>query len=219
LAALKPAIPDNRQQVNLTMDRYTKKILSALILLALASGCAGGGRESRNSNTRAGADTIREEIVRKISDRVIGDIPVTGRLQEIKKRGILRVALPPEEAPFQSLDPTLKLPVGFNPALVAEIALILEVKPNITILGGTSGSDSLPAGWDTKYDLVFLDGNVPACPAKQKIPYFYTLDSPHWKTICAADTDGGFTSAVIETLTYLNETGIFAQLYQTHVAK
>jgi ABC-type amino acid transport substrate-binding protein len=205
--------------MTIIMNPHLKKILSALILLALIAGCAGEGEKNKKSNPQAGADTIREEIVQKISDRVIGGIPVTGRLQEIKKRGILRVALPPKEPPFQSLDPTLKLPIGFNPALVAEIALILEVKPNITILGGTSGAGSLPAGWSTKYDLVFLTEYDSDCPAKQKIPYFYNIARPHWKSICVADTDGGFTSAVNETLTYLNETGIFAQLYQTHVAK
>jgi ABC-type amino acid transport substrate-binding protein len=201
------------------MNQHIAKILPILTIAALLAGCAGAGKNSKSAVKQPGADTIKEEVVRKISDRVIGGIPITGRLQEIKKRGILRVALPPEETPFQSLDPNLKLPIGFNPALVAEIALILDAKPNITILDRTPDLPSYPPRWKDDYDLIFLPGSQAGCPKNQSFPYFYTKTPPGWKIICAAGDDGAFPSAVGEILTYLNETGIFAQLYRTYVGK
>jgi len=202
------------------MNSVNVKFCLAVFIVAALAGCGrGAGKSGAGAARPADAGTIRSEVVRNISGRVIGEIPVAGRLGEIKKRGILRVALPPAEPPFQSLDKTLNLPVGFNPALVAEIALILEVKPNTSILDRQPDPRSYPADWTRKYDLVFLPETAAGCPPKQNIPYFYAGAAAGWKTICAADPDGGFSSAVREILIYLNETGIFAQLYRTHVVK
>jgi ABC-type amino acid transport substrate-binding protein len=195
-------------------------ICAVFILIAALSSCGNrAGKNTRDTAKPADSGTIHSEIERKISGSVIGDIPLVGRLAEIKKRGILRVALPPEYPPFQSLDPALKLPLGFNPALSAEIARILEVKTNITILDKTPSLPSNPENWNDKYDMLFLPESVAGCQAKQSIPYFFTAGATGWKTICIADTDGNLTTAVREILVYLNETGIYSQLYRTYVAK
>jgi ABC-type amino acid transport substrate-binding protein len=193
--------------------------LAPLVLFfAVSGGCTGGEKNAAAAKNTSDAGTLRSEVIRKISGRVIGGIPNKARLGEIRKNGILRVALTPEEPPFQSLDPALKLPVGFNPALAAEIALILEVKTNLTILNGTAGSGGVPPDWGKKYDLLFLPEGAAGCPAKNSVPYFYAGPGGGWKTICAAGPGGQLTDAVREIMTYLNETGIFAQLYRTHVS-
>ncbi|MFA6449422.1 MAG: hypothetical protein WCX65_08145 [bacterium] len=194
-------------------------IIFLCLSVAVLLGCARGRTKTSAGLARPAGSDIRADVVRKISSRVIGDIPSTGRLETVKKRGILRVALPPQEPPFQSLDPAMNLPVGFNTALVSEIALILEVKPNITILERQPDLSSYPTDWADKYDLIFLDGPAGACPRNQGIAYFYNGAAAGWKTICAADPNAALSSAVKEILVYLNETGIFAQLYRTHVIK
>jgi ABC-type amino acid transport substrate-binding protein len=189
-----------------------------LILATLFSGC-GAHDKDRTSAVPANADTLQREVIHKISMRVIGGISASGKLSEIKKRGVLRIALPPAEPPFQSVDPNLGIPIGFNPALAYEIATILEVKPNIVILDSNPRRREANIALEKSFDLLFLPERSDACAPGGSLPYFYSGPGAGWKTICSAETDGPLTIALKEILTYLNETGIYAQLYGTYVSK
>ncbi len=208
-----PIHPDKTTEMKTTAISLT----AFFVMIVFMSGCAANKDKRTDSLPVKQPDTIRAEVVRQISKRVLTGIPVEGRLSEVKKRGILKVALFPDDERLQRLDANFKVPVGFNPALTSEIAGILEVKPNITILGATEASGGWRSDFGEKYDLVFLPEGRTKCPEKNQIPYFYTGASNSWKKICVSDSDGAFTSAVKEILIYLNETGIFAQLYKTHV--
>lgn len=197
--------------------KFRRSIIAALALIIALAGCAAKPKENHIQTGPKNADTLRSEVLRKISERVIGGIPITGRLAEIKERGAILVALPPEDPPFQSIDPALGLPVGFHPALATEIALLLEVKPNITILKNEQSFQMLDPANGKKYDLVFLPEKSEDCPDDRKLPYFFTGSKKGWKTICVVDNDGSLTAAVREILTYLGETGIYTQLYLTYV--
>lgn len=192
-------------------------LCAAVIIVALIFGCGRSVEKNASAKKTTDPGTLRSEVIRKISEKVIGGIPNSARLADIRRSGIIRVAYPAEQSPFQSLDPALKLPVGFNPALAAEIAQILEVKTNNTILSNPPDSKFPPQNWQSKYDLLFMPEEAHGCPAENSIRYFYSGTGKGWKTICAAGSGRELPDAVGEIMTYLNETGIFAQLYKTHV--
>ncbi|HOO56274.1 MAG TPA: hypothetical protein PLN69_05600 [bacterium] len=161
------------------------------------------------------ADTITDEVITKISNKVIGHIEISGKLEEIKNRGILRVALPAEKKPFQFLDPEYGIPDGFHPALIYEISRIIGVKPNITIPDDILISTFSSGKWDNEFDMIITD-NKKLCAQESSHPFFFSGADNGWKIICTSDS-GSFSDAIDEILVYLNETGIFAQLYTGYV--
>ncbi len=190
------------------------KLLSFFfVALVLTSGCGGGAGNRSSGETPDRTDTIREEVVRKISRRVLSGIKLEGSLAAVKRRGILRVALAPDSPLLQHLDPNFNIPTGFNPELVAQIASMLEVKPNITML------DAVPDTISGDYDLIFQPEGGKLCSENSEIRYFYNGRTNEWRTICIADSDPGLTAAIREILIHLNETGIFAQVFKTNVGR
>ena len=161
------------------------------------------------------ADTITDEVITKISNKVIGHIEICGKLEEIKNRGILRVALPAEKKPFQFLDPEYGIPDGFHPALVYEISRIIGVKPNITIPDDILISSFSGNNWESEFDMIITD-NKRLCDKERAHPFFFSGYDNGWKIICTSDSES-FSEAIDEILIYLNETGIFAQLYTGYV--
>ena len=141
------------------------------------NGCGGGdGNEDVRTGSPAagGGETIQEEIMQRVSSRVLEDVPDEGRLRIVRGRGVLRAAFPPPEPGFQESDPEFGLPVGFNPSLVAEIARVMGVKPNMTILDRPPSQPYVPRDWEEKYDLLFLPPGAGVCGEGQEVKYFYT---------------------------------------------
>lgn len=195
---------------------YTLLPVFALFVLFIAAGCADGGRRDTAPAAMTDTpDTIQEEVMGKISRRVLAPIPDEGGLREVRDRGVLRVALPAGQKPFQYPDPRFGLPSGFNPALANEIASILEVKPNITLLEKATDINA-PEKFH-EYDLVFLESQDRPCPSGKTIKYFFD-GAGDWKVLCVSESGGPeLADAIEEILIYLNETGIFARLYQNYV--
>ncbi len=154
--------------------------------------------------------------MKKISGRVIGGIPAKGRLGEVRKRGILRVVLPPAEPPFQYLIPTLRTPAGFTPALVYEIAALLDVKANVTIFDPENPQGKANGSKSSDFDVAVVN-DTGSCGKAKEIPFFYTGKGSGWKRFCVAGPGDELSEAVERILTYFNETGIFTQLYMTYV--
>ena len=107
--------------------------------------------------------------------------------------------------------------LGQGRALASEMALILEVKLNITGLDNPPDLPHYPKDWQKEFDIVFIPEGNSGCPSKQELKYFYSGPDSGWKNLCVSGTDNTSIDAVREILTYLNETGIFAQLYATYV--
>lgn len=192
-------------------------LAAALTFLAAYSGCNKHAPAPASPAGPPGPATLSEIVQRKISARVIGEIPREGTLREIRQRGILRVALPPEEPPFQSMSKLIKQPVGFNVALAGAIANVLEVKPNITILKQNEINGINDAGGSTqRYDIVFRTPATSVCAASRSLPYFYIADDKTWLTLCVSGDDDSLMEAVENTLAYFAETGIFTSLYSDY---
>jgi len=199
--------------------RIVSRAAVALLCGALAAqaGCSSGEKEK--NRPRTGADTIQEEVVERISQRVLKEAEESGRLKEVRERRVLRVALPPPEAPFQEVDPELGAAGGFTPALAGEIALILRVKPLVEVLDRVPDLPGYPAGWEEKYDLVALPEGAAGCPAERSVKFFFSGPGKGWKTFCAAGESDSLARAVEYIFSYLNETGIYTRLYGTYVEK
>ena len=198
-----------------------RHIISTVAVAALIgfSGCVKkpAPEPPRTAGGSPGPATLSEKVQRKISARVIGDIPKTGKLREVRQRGILRVALPPEEPPFQSMRAVLKQPAGFNVSLAGAIANVLEVKPNITILKQKDINRINDAGaGGARYDIVFRNPGMAICASDRSLPYFYAGHEKSWLTLCVSGEDDSLKKAVENTLAYFAETGIFTSMYSDY---
>lgn len=202
--------------------RNPTKYLAFILLVfttffVAASGCRSGERISLDVEQQFGAETIQKEVVAKISRLVLGNIEVTGRFRMIKEKGVLRAALPPANPGFQDIDPEFGVPRGFHPALINEIALILDVKPNITLLDMAPAPPDIPPDWERDYDIIILPEGRGGCGAGKGAKFFFTGPESGWKTLCVAGEGEALILAVKEILSYLNESGIFARLHKNYV--
>jgi len=191
--------------------RRTVRAIAALAATAfIAAGCAGARRASAPASPIPSADSIQSEIIHTISKRLTAGLPDSGRLKAARERGVLRVAVvfSPDNA-LCHFDPDIGAPRGFIPELAAEIALMLEIKPNVELLN--QGERPGP-----EIDIVFLPEGVGGCESNNLIPYYYTPELG-WKHICVMDDDGSLKEAVARILSHMNSTGIFAQLHMAHV--
>ncbi len=191
-------------------------MLCAVCISAIIASCADiSGNKSSSGAQSDAPETIQKEVMGRISRRVLSQIPDAGRLKEVRARGVLRVALPATEKPFQYPDPRFGLPAGFNPSLANEISSVLEVKTNIVMAGEVNKSKN--SDWHDKFDVMFLTGETQDCEGGRRIKYFFT-GVEGWKTLCVSEQGGPeLSAAVVEILIYLNETGIFARLYHDYV--
>ncbi|MFH1538081.1 MAG: hypothetical protein ABIH66_03925 [bacterium] len=154
-----------------------------------------------------GVGLLSQEIIEKISSRVLAGVPETELLKDIHMRGVLRVELPEEEFPFQY---TLAgRPAGFNVDLIHEIGWVLGAKPNVEIgrteMGGMEELDFFI--YKSK-----KDGEV----AIGGIPFFFLGEEQGWLVMYVTDGDEGLTEAIKRILDYLEETGVFARLYRRY---
>ena len=183
-------------------------ILAVLLALAALSGCP-----STRSGHRAGLpphapvsgdvlDVDPDEAAREVLDTV----PDTGRFRAIRRRGALRVCLPPAQSPFQSVHPDLGRPVGFNVALAEQIAKVFGASANVRI----TGRDTPPG---TSCDITFCAAGAPCCSGPAAVKYFMRPGSHEWLFICAAQADPALKQALHNTLDYFTENGMFTYLY------
>ncbi|MEW5946620.1 MAG: transporter substrate-binding domain-containing protein [bacterium] len=189
-------------------------LAAALAAAVVAFGAVGCARrdEARGAPGRglpAGGLTLSQEILGKISARVLDGVPQTPRLRQARESGVLHVALSPSEPPFQYVDGDTGAPAGFNVDLAGEIARILGVKSNVTI-GGRDDASGESA------DVYFAGAGEDACAGGEGTPYFYSGRGKGWRRICAGGGDEGVAEAVGRVLDYLNETGIYARLYRRY---
>jgi len=194
-------------------------LLLSFLLAATISGCPHVKNRINTPETaqNRSADTIQAEIMEKVSERILESVPQKGRLRKIRERGVIRVALPPPNPPFQERDNEFGLPVGFTPALATEIARAMNVKPNISILDALPSPGFASSSWETDYDLIFLPEGAGGCRSGQSTRYFFSGHESGWKTICATGDGKALAMAIREILSYLNETGIYARLYNNYV--
>lgn len=192
------------------------KRLTALILLAAAlSGCAGRPGRVPPGKAPAPKTTVAEEIRTRISRQVLHGISDRGRFRRVRSTGILTVALPPLAPPFQFRDATGALQ-GFNVDVAGEIASALMAKANIEVLDAAAFAVEAARCGAGRYDIVFL---APASPSEKpdaSVPYFYSRADNGWWRICAGPEKTSLRRAVVSTLSYMNESGVFFQLYLTH---
>lgn len=193
--------------------------IMAIFCTAFNFGCADKSEPEKDvppapQGTGSAPATLSEKVQHQISVQVIGDIPDAGRFKEVKTRGILRVALPPAEPPFQSVMPEFNQPVGFNVALAGAIAGVLEVKQNVTILRPEDvsklNSDRRTADY---YDIVFRNPGMSVCQPGHSIPFFFRGQNQGWLTMCVGGDDENLFNAVNNAMSYFTEAGVFSSIY------
>jgi ABC-type amino acid transport substrate-binding protein len=193
-----------------------KHFLCVLIVAAAVCGCGSRPHSKNPGPTRPPQETLAEEMRARISLQVLRGIPETGRLTQVRSRGILKVALPPARKPFQSRDPANPgLPLGFNADLADEIAGVLLVKTDMRILSENEIEAAASRCASGTYDVVFLPPGVKPGRGATATPYFF--ESPGaWHTLCAAGPHDSLRRAVGSILSYLNESGVLTQMYTSH---
>jgi len=199
--------------------RNASKHIALFLIIAAAGMPSGCGKNTRNNSAQAAhADkltagaTIGERVQHKISRQVLTGIPEKGSLKDIRKRGILKVALPPPQPPFQIYIKELRAPSGFNVALAGEFARILEVKPNFTFMPRKKAAAGKMPSMET-FDIYFMEHGSRNCPAGRSIKYFFAGPDDGWLSICIPGKDRELFNAFKNTLFYMTETGIYSQLY------
>lgn len=185
------------------------RVLIVGALFFFASGCkekpaVGGGNVRPGIKNR---DMLSQEIMKKVSDRVLAGVPDTELMKGIRKRGVLRVELPAEKFPFQYLQDGR--PAGFNVDLINEIGWVLGVKPNVKIGRGEMREMK-------ELDIFVYESKKSAEGVIGGIPFFFLGERDGWLALYVADGDEGVTEGVERILDYLEETGIFARLYRRY---
>ncbi|MEW6200734.1 MAG: hypothetical protein AB1546_02075 [bacterium] len=181
------------------------------------TGCAGGKGEGAATKElkEQSAPLLSEEILKKISQRVLADVPNTERLRQVQKMGILRVGLPPFEIPFQYMNEEMDLMVGFNVDMTDEIARILGAKTNLQILDWMDGNYQT-GSTNGRLDIFIFNTGEGHCNGGTEVPTFYFGHGKGWQKICIPDADRGMAEAIKQILDYLDETGIYARIYRNY---
>lgn len=193
-------------------------ILFVAMTLATGAGCARRATQETAPKALRMQETLAGEIRARISMRVLRDAPNRGRLARVRREGILEVALPPPEMPFQVRDAGRNLLFGFNVDLAEEIAGALLVKTNVRVLTDKEIERATAECASGKFDLVFPRQGAEVKPPARALPYFFTGADRPWRTLCAAGPDDSLRRAVENVLSYLNESGGFMQMYASHFA-
>lgn len=166
--------------------------------------------EEKSSQKGGATSEQRREVYR----RIVREIPPGGRLDDVRRRGALRIALPPEHKPFQFVHEDLNAPAGFNVALARQMAEALEVKPEIEILSRRRVAALMRGRGNSRdYDIVFRTPGMSTCDARRSIRYFFIEKPRGWLTLCAAGPDDSLKRAVENILSYFKESGIYTYIY------
>lgn len=206
--------------------KYLVSGLTVFVLVAVLvfSGCDGGGSIAPDENLSLNeassySETIQQEVMKKISEKVLGDVPLKGDYEKIMERGVLRVALPDTKEPYVMVDPEFGIPSGMFPALLSEISNVMILKLNMEVLPEDQYAKLLKGDYSQKYDMyVVLDGEI-NCPGQINIFYSATSEGS-WKSLCIAGEEGDELEVVVgEILTYFNKSGIFARIYERYAEK
>ena len=181
------------------------------------TGCAGGKGEDAPTKElkERTAPLLSEEILKKISQRVLASVPNTERLRQVQKMGILRVGLPPFEMPFQYMDEEMDIMVGFNVDMADEIARILGAKTNFQTLDWKNGNYQAE-NTNGGVDIFIFNSMEGHCDGGTEVPTFYLGQGKGWQKICIPDADRGMSRAMKQILDYLDETGIYARIYRNY---
>lgn len=182
-------------------------------------GCSKNNRSTDPVETSSStSETIQIEVMKKISEKVLGDIPNANELAKVRERGVLRVALPGGvESKYISVDPEFGMPGGLFPALLSEVSNVLLLKLNMEVLPDEEYANLLNGEYYDKYDIYVVLDEMSTCPYETKV--FYNK-SDGWKSLCVA-TDKGeeISDALKEILNYMNKSGIFARIYERYAEK
>lgn len=193
---------------------------AVVLLLAFFHGCSHGAGDAVDKTSDAHvstSETIQLEVMKKISDKVLGDIPNNNELARVRERGVLRVALPPGESEYVKVDPEFGMPGGLFPALLSEISNVMLLKLNMEALSEEDYSKLLKGDNYDKYDIFVVLDEVAACPYQTRV--FYNVKDG-WKSLCVASDKGDeMWEALNGILNYLNKSGIFARIYDRYAEK
>ena len=195
-----------------------RTVFVILIAALLCAGCPSGRTSSKKpSENNISKKQQKAAAQRRVFESVVGPVPESGSLRNVMRRGKLRVALPPEEKPFQYRHRELNnQPMGFNVALAAQMAEVLDVEPDIRILSPKSIGRMNTTGAGPDYDIVFRTPGMTRCSASRSLKYFYVESSKHWLSMCVAGDDDSLYHAVENILFYFKESGIFTYVYSEY---
>jgi hypothetical protein len=153
----------------------------------------------------------------QVSRQVLERVPNQGQLKAVRARGVLRVALPAEERPFQYRHHELNnRPMGFNVALASQMARAFGLRPDIVILTNEQIESLRQGGKPADFDIIFRTPGMIPCPGDRSLKYFYQKEGKQWLTICVAGEDDSLKQAVETILSFFVETGVFAYLYSEY---
>lgn len=202
---------------------YINLSLAALVMVVtiVFQGCAGGhsGAPEENNAASSFSETIQQEVMKKISEKVLGDVPLKGDYAKIMERGVLRVALPQPEEPYVTVDPEFGIPGGMFPALLSEMSNVMILKLNMEVLSEDEYPKLLKGDNSQKYDMYVVLEDESNCTHKTNV--FYAADSDGaWRSLCITGAEGDELEEVVaEILTYFNKSGIFARIYERYAEK
>lgn len=182
-----------------------KKVMAVVLAVVMLAGCGSSGASSASASASIPADAGSG-----ISDTA------TGRLAEIKKRGVLTVATEPYWVPCEFIDPSLSGDaqyVGSDIELAKYIAKKMNVALEIVPLEFTAVLSSIPEG---KYDLAISAlAYTPERAEAMELSkgYYFTDDDEGYGILTTEELAPNITSAAdLADYTIVTQSGSLQEL-------